>query len=128
MEFDMIRYVQQYDEPFFNTMLILLSTVGIKYIDENISCRRLDILDRNSYQTFHTLVYSCQDFIRASYGNDHGCVQWSNAVKFTMLSTTILGIIYQINYVYLMDFLILFFHLLTYLIHLDLINLILNIF
>ena len=98
MEFDMIRYVQQYDEPFFNTMLILLSTVGIKYIDENISCRRLDIMNKNSYQTFHTLVYSCQDFIRASYGNDHGCVQWSNAVKFTMLSTTILGLIYQINY------------------------------
>lgn len=98
MEFDMIRYAQQYDEPVFNTILILLSTFGIKYIDENVSCRRLDIINTKSYQTFYTMIYSCQDFIRASYGNDQGCVQWSNATKFIMLLTTIVGLIYQINY------------------------------
>ena len=87
--------IQQYDEPFFNTMIILVSTIAIKYIDENISCKRLDIMN---YPTFYKLVYSCQDFIRASYGNDQGCLQTINAIKFTMLSTTILGLIYQINY------------------------------
>ena len=83
--------MMRYDEPVLNTMMILFSSLGIKYIDENISCKRLDIVDTKSYRTFYSLINSCQDFVRASYGNDTGCVQWSNATKLVFASHNNIG-------------------------------------
>ena len=92
--------MKEWDEPLLNTILILMSTMGVKYIDENISCKRIDIIRTNNYKTFNNFVYSMQDFVNASYGYDNACVQWSNCFKLIFLVITILGLIYQINYIH----------------------------
>lgn len=86
----------EYDEPIFNMILLMLSFISFKYVDETISCRRTPLELTSSLSFIYTAIH---DFTSASFGYDTECLYWTNFTKFVSLFIIITSLIFSINYV-----------------------------
>lgn len=87
-EKEAVEYLKNNDETIFNLTFLTLSTIVLKTVDENMTCRR--------NQELSTLSI-IDDFWSGQYGYDKECLQWKSTIQTLSLLTTILSLVFLTN-------------------------------
>ena len=83
-----VEYLKKNDETVFNLLFLTLSTIVLKTVDENMTCRR------NQELSTLTII---DDFWSGQYGYDKECLQWKSTIQTFSLLTTILSLVFLTN-------------------------------
>ena len=83
-----VEYLKKNDETVFNLVFLTLSTIVLKTVDENMTCRR------NQELSTLTII---DDFWSGQYGYDKECLQWKSTIQTFSLLTTILSLVFLTN-------------------------------
>ena len=92
---NIFEYMKKNDEFIFNFFLLISSTMLIRYMDHNITCKRPNYVEQN---IFSSISNEWNDFFSATYGFDTQCLEWRSLFQTIALCLTTMSLIFFTNH------------------------------